>query len=110
MSAEIYYGKGHVTMYRTYATPLDGVLPIPESTFTGRTNTLFAADIDVQVFGNNFLPAYTEGDNSMVVATDTMKNFILRESLQYRAQHSKDCSKCWGSASSAPTPRWNGYA
>src|SRR6185369_15006084 len=30
-----------------------------------------------------FLPAYTEGDNSAVVATDTMKNVILRRSHEY---------------------------
>jgi len=35
------------------------------------------------VLGDNFLPAYTEGDNSNVVATDTMKNFVLREALAY---------------------------
>jgi urate oxidase len=29
------------------------------------------------------LPAYTHGDNSMIVATDSMKNFIIRESLAY---------------------------
>ena len=33
--------------------------------------------------GENFIAAYTEGDNREVVATDTMKNFILRESLAY---------------------------
>ena len=33
----------------------------------------------VEVLGDNFLPAYTEGDNSMVVATDSIKNLILRE-------------------------------
>jgi urate oxidase / 2-oxo-4-hydroxy-4-carboxy-5-ureidoimidazoline decarboxylase len=35
------------------------------------------------VLGDNFAAAYTEGDNSAVVATDTMKNFILREALGY---------------------------
>ncbi len=44
---------------------------------------LFACEVDVEVLGDNFTPAYTEGDNSAVVATDTMKNFILRESLHY---------------------------
>jgi urate oxidase / 2-oxo-4-hydroxy-4-carboxy-5-ureidoimidazoline decarboxylase len=44
---------------------------------------VFACEVDVEVLGENFLPAYTEGDNSQVVATDTMKNFILRESLAY---------------------------
>ena len=44
---------------------------------------LFAMEIDVEVFGNNFLPAYISGDNANVVATDSMKNFILRQALAY---------------------------
>jgi urate oxidase len=80
---EISYGKAHVPVYRTYATPLSGVKPLPESPFTGRENILFAAEVDVEVFGKNFLPAYTQGDNRMVVATDTMKNFILRQALLF---------------------------
>jgi urate oxidase len=79
----ISYGKAHIPFYRTYATPLSGVTSIPESQFTGRENTLFAAEVDVEVFGDNFLAAYTEGDNSNVVATDTMKNFVLKQMLDY---------------------------
>lgn len=82
-SYEISYGKAHVPLYRVYATPLSGITPIPESSFTGRGNILFAAEVDVEVFGNNFLPAYTHGDNRMVVATDSMKNFILRHALTF---------------------------
>src|SRR5207248_7382079 len=70
-------------LYRTYARPLAGVAPIPESTFTGRANTVFGADVDVEVLDDNFLPAYTEGDNTNVVATDTMKNFVLRKGLEF---------------------------
>jgi urate oxidase / 2-oxo-4-hydroxy-4-carboxy-5-ureidoimidazoline decarboxylase len=44
---------------------------------------VLAAEISVEVLGENFVAAYTEGDNREVVATDTMKNFILRESLAY---------------------------
>ena len=83
MRSEIYYGKADVATYRTYATPLEGVTQIPESPFTGRRNILLAADIEVQVLGETFLAAYTEGDNRLVVATDTMKNFIHRESLTF---------------------------
>ena len=79
----IRYGKAAVSTYRTYARPLLGVAPIPESAFTGRENVLLAADVEVQVLDDNFGPAYTEGDNSNVVATDTMKNFIHRASLEY---------------------------
>ena len=83
MSAEIYYGKADVATYRTYGTPLTGVKPIPESSFAGRSNILMAASIEVQVLGTAFMAAYTEGDNRLVVATDTMKNFIHRESLAF---------------------------
>ena len=83
MKSEIYYGKADVATYRVYAAPLQGVAEIPESAFSGRPNTLLAAEIEVQVLGEAFLPAYTEGDNRLVVATDTMKNFIHRESLAF---------------------------
>jgi urate oxidase len=79
----ISYGKLHVPLYRVYAQPLSGIIAIPESNFTGRSNTIFALEVDVEVFGNNFLPAYTEGDNSNIVATDSMKNFILRQALTF---------------------------
>jgi urate oxidase len=79
----IRYGKAQVSTYRTFARPLAGVTPIPESGFRGRDNILLAAEIDVEVFGENFLPAYTRGDNRTVVATDTMKNFIHRTAVEY---------------------------
>ncbi|MGH2484154.1 MAG: factor-independent urate hydroxylase, partial [Candidatus Limnocylindria bacterium] len=76
MKYEIGYGKAAVSVYRTYGTPLVGVTPIAESPFAGRDNTLMAAEIEIQVHGQGFLDSYTEGDNRLVVATDTMKNFI----------------------------------
>jgi urate oxidase len=82
-SYEVSYGKQGVPVYRAYATPLRGLRPIPESSFVGRENNLLACEISVEVFGDEFLPAYTRGDNSMVVATDSMKNFIIRETLAY---------------------------
>ena len=36
MKYEIHYGKADVKVYRTYAAPLHGVTPIPESPFAGR--------------------------------------------------------------------------
>ncbi len=86
MKHEIRYGKADVKVYRTYAEPLTGVTPIPESPFTGRDNTLAAAEIEVIVHGTEFLDAYTRGDNRRVVATDTMKNFIHAASLRARAR------------------------
>ncbi len=83
MRASVDYGKAEVSFYRTYASPLRGITRIPESDFVGRENVLFAAEVDVDVYGDNFLPAYTDGDNSNVVATDTMKNFVYAMALEY---------------------------
>jgi urate oxidase len=81
--ARIAYGKANVSFYRTYARPLTGLTPIPESSFVGRPNTLFAYDVEVQVLDQSLAPAYTEGDNSQVVATDTMKNFIHQVAIEF---------------------------
>ncbi|MEO5985984.1 MAG: factor-independent urate hydroxylase [Candidatus Limnocylindria bacterium] len=86
MKHEITYGKADVKVYRTLAEPLSGVTAIPESPFTGRDNRLVAAGIEVVVRGELFLDAYTRGDNRLVVATDTMKNFIHAVSLRARAR------------------------
>jgi urate oxidase len=83
---EIRYGKADVKVYRTYAEPLTGITQIPESPFAGRENVLAAAEIEVVVRGTQFLDAYTKGDNRLVVATDTMKNFIHAASLRARAR------------------------
>ena len=86
MTREIRYGKADVKVYRTYAEPLTGITVIPESPFNGRENTLVAAEIEVIVRGTQFMDAYTKGDNRLVVATDTMKNFIHAVSLTARAR------------------------
>ena len=56
MQHEIRYGKADVKVYRTYAEPLTGVTPIPESPFTGRENILAAAEIEVVVHGTHSWP------------------------------------------------------
>ena len=86
MRHEIRYGKADVKVYRTHAEPLTGITAIPESPFSGRENLLAAAEIEVVVRGTQFLDAYTKGDNRLVVATDTMKNFIHAVSLRARAR------------------------
>lgn len=79
---QIRYGKAQVSFYRSHAAPLT-VPAIPESGFTGRDNLLLAGRLTVDVLGEGFLAAYTEGDNSRVVPTDTMKNFVYAQTLQY---------------------------
>lgn len=76
MSRTMSYGKGNVFAYRTFMEPLTGVMQIPESTFAGKDNTVFGLHVTVELGGEAFLPSFTEGDNSAVVATDSMKNFI----------------------------------
>ena len=85
MSYEIRYGKAEVAVYRTHASPLRHVAAIPESPFTARDNTLFGVELEIVVRGEQFLPAYTQGDNRRVVATDTMKNFIVERALGCQA-------------------------
>jgi urate oxidase len=58
-----------------------GKLSVPVQLVRGER--LLAADISMEVLGQGFLTAYTEGDNSSVVATDTMKNVILRRAHEY---------------------------
>ena len=58
-----------------------GKLRVPVHRIDG--DDVFACEVSVEVLGANFAPAYTEGDNANVVATDTMKNFILREAAQH---------------------------
>lgn len=77
------YGKRRVPVYRVRATPLTGVTAIPESPFTGRSNIVFALAVDVEVTAGDFLASYTRGDNTGLVATDSMKNFILRQALAF---------------------------
>ncbi|MGE7761289.1 factor-independent urate hydroxylase [Peribacillus sp. NPDC097895] len=78
------YGKGNVFAYRTYSNPLTGIKQIPESTFSGRDHIIFGTNVKVSVGGSSFLPSFTDGDNSMVVATDSMKNFIQRHLATFK--------------------------
>lgn len=77
------YGKADVWVYRTYAKPLTTVQSIPESTFKGYKNILFGMNVKVAVEGEEFLASFKDGDNTLVVATDSMKNFILKHAGDY---------------------------
>ena len=77
------YGKRDIPVYRFGAAPLEGVRTVPESSFRGRANALVAARVDVRVLGDAFAPSYTDGDNRLVVATDSMKNFVLERALAW---------------------------
>jgi urate oxidase len=68
----ISYGKGAVSVYR-----IEG-------------DKLFAAEIALLIGEDVFVPSYTEGDNSLVVATDSMKNFVHRVALDYAGDSLED--------------------
>jgi urate oxidase/2-oxo-4-hydroxy-4-carboxy-5-ureidoimidazoline decarboxylase len=68
-----YYGKGDVTVYRLVR---DGSAPEGES-------PVFAANVLMLVYGDAFWPTYTTGDNTDLVATDSMKNLIQRETMTF---------------------------
>ena len=64
-----YYGKGDVTVYRLRRQ--GGDCPV------------FGANVKMLLYGEAFWPTYTTGDNTNLIATDSMKNFIQRETLHY---------------------------
>jgi urate oxidase / 2-oxo-4-hydroxy-4-carboxy-5-ureidoimidazoline decarboxylase len=60
------YGKDAVSVYRIAG------------------DSLFSCEVRVIARGEAFEASYTEGDNSMVVATDSMKNFVHTMGLEYQ--------------------------
>jgi urate oxidase len=64
-----YYGKADVIVYRLNR---DGAPP-----------PILGASVTMLLFGDAFWPTYTTGDNSQLIATDSMKNFIQRETLNF---------------------------
>ncbi len=81
--ARISYGKLAVPVQCVGVAPLHGLPAVPESPLRALDTGLLACEVSVEVLGQGFLAAYTEGDNRAVVATDTMKNVILRHALDY---------------------------
>jgi urate oxidase / 2-oxo-4-hydroxy-4-carboxy-5-ureidoimidazoline decarboxylase len=68
-----YYGKGDVIVYRLNRDGecLEGRKPV------------FGANVLMLAYGDAFWPTYTTGDNSGLIATDSMKNFIQRETANF---------------------------
>lgn len=82
-----YYGKGDVIVYRLNR---DGKPPAGQS-------PVFGANVKMLVYGDAFWPTYTTGDNTGLIATDSMKNFIQRETLQYGGGDLEDYCRFLGS-------------
>jgi urate oxidase len=68
-----YYGKGDVIVYRLNR---DGQTPPGQS-------PVFGAKVLMLLYGDAFWPTYTTGDNTGLIATDSMKNFIQRETMNF---------------------------
>jgi urate oxidase/2-oxo-4-hydroxy-4-carboxy-5-ureidoimidazoline decarboxylase len=82
-----YYGKGDVIVYRLNR---DG------KTATG-ASPVFGANITILAYGDAFWSTYTAGDNTGLIATDSMKNFVQREMLNYSGPDLEDCCRFLGS-------------
>jgi urate oxidase len=81
--ARISYGKLEVPVHMVGVAALHGLPEVRESPVRSLDSGLLALDVSMEVLGQGFLAAYTEGDNRGVVATDTMKNVILRAALEH---------------------------
>ena len=73
------YGKDAVSVYRIAG------------------DSLFACEVRVILRGAAFEASYTEGDNSMIVATDSMKNFVHMMGLEYEGSTLEDFVQLVGS-------------
>jgi urate oxidase len=72
-SKQVYYGKGDVIVYRLHR---DGQQSADAS-------PVFGANVKILIYGEAFWPTYATGDNTGLVATDSMKNFIQRETMNF---------------------------
>ena len=81
-----YYGKGDVVVYRLNR---DGNTPEGQS-------PVFGASVLMLVYGDAFWPTYTTGDNTGLIATDSMKNFIQRETLNFTGADLEDYCRFLG--------------
>ena len=66
-----YYGKGDVIAYRL------------ERQQAAEENPVFGVNVSILIYGDAFWPTYTTGDNTNLIATDSMKNFIQRETMNF---------------------------
>ena len=71
-----YYGKGDIIVYRLRRGPGAAEGPCP----------VFGANVMLLLYGDAFWPTYTTGDNTGLVATDSMKNFVQRETLNFEGE------------------------
>ena len=93
-----YYGKGDVVVYRLHR---DGRVP-PDA------SAVFGARVLMLLYGEAFWPTYTTGDNSGLVATDSMKNFIQRETMNFEGHDLESYGQFLAAAFLAKYPQVEG--
>lgn len=93
-----YYGKGDIIVYRLNR---DG------KTAAGGS-PVFGANITILIHGDAFWSTYTTGDNTGLIATDSMKNFVQREMLNYKGLDLEDCCRFLGGKFLATYPQVDG--
>ena len=78
-----YYGKADVIAYRLNrdGKTAEGASPV------------FGANFTMLIYGDAFWPTYIAGDNTDLIATDSMKNFIQREMFNYEGADLEDCCR-----------------
>jgi urate oxidase len=57
---------------------------------------VFGASITILIYGDAFWSTYTTGDNAGLIATDSMKNFVQREILNFEGSDLEDCCRFLG--------------
>lgn len=93
-----YYGKGDVTAYRLNR---DGNAPAGSA-------PVFGANVLLLLYGDTFWKTYTEGDNSSLIATDSMKNFIQRETMNFTGNDLEEYCRFLGEMFLAKYPQVEG--
>jgi urate oxidase len=79
-SKKSYYGKGDIIVYRLNR---DG------DTSPGQ-GLVFGANVKILIYGDAFWRTYTSGDNTGLIATDSMKNFVQRETMRFTGADLED--------------------
>jgi len=93
-----YYGKADVIAYRLQR----------DGNAAAGTSPVFGANVTILLYGDAFWPTYTTGDNTGLIATDSMKNFVHREMLNYEGADLEDCCRFLGTKFLALYPQVEG--
>jgi urate oxidase len=71
-------------------------IPVMRIARGAERDSLFQAVVAVDTEGERIVDAYTRGDNSAILATDTMKNLVYVLMLDYEVRSSEDLARYLG--------------